>query len=337
MFQKARLKLTVWYVLIILLITGTLSLIAYNRVASVMDVQFQRMQAQINRDIQRRYPGEVRIRPEQENLREGKKQVATQLILINAGIGVITAAASYFLSGKTLKPIQTTLDEHKRFISDAAHELRTPITSLKTAIEVSLMDQKIDADTQDLLKDNLREIKNLEHLTNSLLHLARQEQTNSKPECEQIQLDQVILDVVKQLSPLAKKKQIKLISSCKPEEIKMEGYQDGIAEMTRIFLDNAIKYTPKKGTVEITAVSHRGRITITISDTGVGIDRPHVPYIFDRFYRVDTARTKKDMGGYGLGLSIAKKIIDQHNGQVKVDSKKGQGATFTVTMGARLS
>jgi signal transduction histidine kinase len=337
MFHKARLKLTVWYVLIILLITGTLSLIAYNRVASVMDVQFDRMQAQINRDIQRRYPGEGRIRPERENLREAKKQVATQLILINVGIGVITAAASYFLSGKTLKPIQTTLDEHKRFISDAAHELRTPITSLKTSIEVSLMDQNSNTDTQDLLKDNLREVKNLEHLTNSLLHLARQEQADSKPECEQIQLDQVILDVVKQLSPLAKKKQIELTSSCKPEQIEMEGYKEGIAEMIRIFLDNAIKYTPKKGTVEITAVSHRGRITITINDTGVGIDRPHLAYIFDRFYRVDTARTKKDTGGYGLGLSIAKKIIDQHNGQVKVESKKGEGTRFTVMLGVKMS
>lgn len=219
------------------------------------------------------------------------------------------------------------MEEQKRFVSDASHELRTPLTALKTSIEVNMKDKEFQAPAvQDLLKRNLFQIDKLQALTDNLLVLARY-QTVSKIPLHNVSLDEVIRNVVDKLQSLADKNSIQIKLST--FDIEIQGDKDRLSELFTILLDNAIKYSPDNETITITSFSDPKRATISIQDNGVGIAKKDLPLIFDRFYRAETARTKE---GYGLGLSIAKSIVEMHKGNIFVESEKNKGTKFTIQL-----
>lgn len=223
------------------------------------------------------------------------------------------------------------VDEQHRFVTDASHELRTPLTSLRSEIEVYLRGKEHNLKEADiLLKSNLEEVNNLQILSDNLIQLAQYKKTNTLDNFSHVSLSEIILSAQKKVVSLAKKKQIALKTEIK--DVIINGDKQNLVELFVILLDNAIKYSPKKTTIAVSSQSTDHHVVIAVSDEGMGIAKEDLPYIFDRFYRADASRTKQSVLGYGLGLSIAKKIVNSHNGSIQVKSNSGKGTTFTVQL-----
>lgn len=323
MFQSARLKLTVWYLLIIMLISLCFSVAIYEVITNELS-RVERIQ-RLRQERQRR----PAIDP--EVIEETKNRLMAILILINLGILGVSAVLGYFLAGRTLKPIKDMVDEQSRFITDASHELRTPLTSLKSEIEVNLRDKNLTfKNAKKLLQSNLEEVNNLQYLSDNLIKFTQFQETNSN-DFEQINLKEVAEEAERKITNLAKRKNISIKNQIK--NITISGDRQNLKELFVIFLDNAIKYSSNKTTVTLTSKIN-DFAEIKINDQGWGIDEKDIPHLFDRFFRADKSRSKSEIGGYGLGLSIAKQIIDEHHGSVSVESKIGKGTVFTILLPA---
>lgn len=263
-------------------------------------------------------------------LNENQQHLQHNLILLNFLALFLGSMASYTLAKRTLRPIKQTMEAQSRFTADASHELRTPLTAMETEIEVALRDKKLSkSDTTALLQSNLEEVIKLKALSDSLLKLAHQD-TTDELEFEPVNLAQTAQTAIDQLSAVATSKRIEI----KPElnKIMVNGEPKMLSELVIVLVDNAIKYSSDDKTITIKTAS-RGQVgQIIIEDNGVGIKAAELPHIFDRFYRIDQSRTKNTPGGHGLGLSIAKKIVELHNGTIQVKSKYGQGSIFTVSI-----
>lgn len=333
-FSTARVKLTVFYSLILLFISLILSGVYYQQTAGIINIHSQRINQKLEAEFTHELPGKgprMRGAMVKTELEAARKKILQQIIIINGVLFVFGVAASYFLSAKTLRPIKKSLASQKQFVADAAHELKTPLTALQTSVEVSLLDKKLPPSAQELLADNLIEIKNLSELTDNLLSLAQAE-NESQLSFSSVSLAEVVTEAVHQLQPLADKKQIKLdwtpSNSDSKKEYSVLGDQASLVKTLVILLDNAVKYSPAESKVEVNLKRKKQHITVEVVDQGRGIPEPELRKIFERFYRVEKARTKNKEGGYGLGLALAKKIIEQHQASIKVESKLGQGTRF---------
>lgn len=263
-----------------------------------------------------------------QDLKTTQRHLLFLLIYTNGVILFFSATAGYFLAGKTLKPIENAMNDQKRFIADASHELRTPLTALKTSMEVDLRSKKLSKQTKKILKSNLSDVNNLNSLTNNLLRLARQNGNGNNIKLKTVKIINIINKALKSINPLAQQKNIKININAEPKNQTVKGNSDLLTELLIILLDNATKYTPKDGSIFITTTTTKKHLILKIKDTGIGIARQHLPHIFDRFYRVDISRSKES--GFGLGLSLAKKIITQHKGSINVKSEINHGSTFTL-------
>ncbi len=341
MFEKARLKLTTWYLIIIMLISVSFSVAIYEVLTNELDrvERIQRIRQEhlliplpdgTTFEFRQSTPREFRLDP--QLIEETKERLAGILLFVNLGILGASSLAGYFLAGRTLRPIKEMVDEQNRFVTDASHELRTPLTSLKTATEVYLRDKNHSLVESDALhKSNLEEINNLQTLSDNLIKLTQYQKSNGNMVFVVNSLADIVEEASKKVTNLAKFKKITLVNKVK--DVKTKADRQSLVEMFVIFLDNAIKYSPKNTTVTLSSCVQDRFVEIEIKDEGVGIDKKDIPHLFDRFYRVDKSRTKTDVAGYGLGLSIAKQIVDKHNGLIKVESELGKGTTFKVFLG----
>lgn len=261
-------------------------------------------------------------------LNESKASLVVNLLMVNLLILVGGGFLSYYLARRTLKPIEEAHEAQKRFTSDASHELRTPIAVMQTEIEVSLMDDNLTLkDAKKQLSSNLEELGHLTSLSEGLLRLARLEDNELVK--KQVDLKSIVDSAINRVSPLAKMKSITIIVKNESKQ-KFMADRSSIEEAIVIILDNAIKYSPKKSTIELSNTKDQQNIKIAIKDQGPGIDKNDLPHIFERFYRSSKSRNKDTENSYGLGLSIAKKIVDIHGGKICVDSKADHGSTFTI-------
>ena len=334
MFRSARLKLTAWYLLIIMLISGFFSLIIYNRVVSQLEIGFNQIELRIRHMMPGVNPVAELLLAEQ--LKTAKSRVLFVLFSANGIILILSATAGYFLAGRTLKPIEETLKEQKRFVADASHELRTPLTALKTTLEVALRDKNLSVkEAKKVLKESLEETDSLQVLTDNLLTLAQHQQKIESASFEPLNAQETVQRALRKISPLAKKKRIDLYF--KAEDFQVEADKESLEKLLVILLDNATKYTPKGGRVSLIAKPDRNVAVFEVKDTGIGIAQEDIPHIFDRFYRVDESRTKTTAPGYGLGLSMAKKIVDLHQGTIEAASAVGAGTTFTIRLPLKLA
>lgn len=265
-----------------------------------------------------------------KEISDSRDRLIINLILINLGILVLSGIAGYFLAGRTLKPIKIMLDEQNRFITDASHELKTPLTALRTEIEVYFLNKnRVLKDADSIIKSNLEEAINLQRLSESLIRLTKFENTN-KTLLTQLSLLSTIEDALKKVIPFAKKKNI--VVDNKVGEEKIWGEKQSLTELFVILIDNAIKYSPEKTKIIIDSIRADNHVSIKIKDQGIGIGEKEIPHIFDRFFRADKSRTRNEASGHGLGLSIAKKIVEAHKGIISVESKVGKGAIFSVQL-----
>lgn len=325
MFEQARLKLTGWYLLIIMFISISFSAIIYKAI----DREIYRFEQLQRYRIEKMRHLPIPLPVNTELVQETEHRVLILLGLINGVILVASGGLGYFLAGRTLTPIKKMVEDQRRFISDASHELKTPLTSLKSAFEVFMRNSsrsKVDADA--LVTESLLEVDKLQYLSESLLKLSKEGRVNIVQVFETVSLKTIASEAIRKIDPVAKNKQVKLINYS--SEVKVRGQKLNLTDLIVILLDNAVKYTPSDGRVELTLSKRQKTAEIKVSDTGVGIARKDLPHIFDRFYRSDIARARNSPGGYGLGLSIARQIVTDHDGEIIVTSKLHEGTTVTV-------
>lgn len=332
MFQSATLKLTGLYLMIIVAISVFFSVNLYH--ISVRGLENGLQQQEVFIRIQPGFQGNLDLpsllaEQRETRLTEGKRQIVAELIRSDLLIIILGGIGSYFLARRTLQPVQAAHDAQVRFTADASHELRTPIAAMQTEIEVALRDQKLtQKEATNLLRSNLEELAKLTNLSQGLLQLARD---NEKPPLELVRLNGVFKQALERVKKLATAKKIIVYDNLK-KEIKFTGNETSLTQLLVILLDNAIKYSPGGSRVTLNARSATKELIITVKDHGIGIKAADLPHIFDRFYRADSSRSKERVEGYGLGLSIAKQIVQSHRGTIAAKSNVGQGSTLTVKL-----
>lgn len=333
-FTSARFTLTGWYLLIIMLISILFSIVVYNlsthEIRRVMRIQEFRVEHEEGNIPPPHFPNRLQP-PDLSDLEDAEARLRTTLILINLGILVLAGGAGYFLAGRTLRPIEQMVAEQSRFITDASHELRTPLTAIKAEMEVMLRDKDVTLKgAKTSVASNLEEVNNLVSLSNNLLELSTYQQSNGDFIRDAMSLSAVVAEGFKKVASLAKHKHITITNKVK--DASLLGDKQQLIELFVIFLDNSIKYSPEKTTITISSEKVDHSVKVSIADEGMGIEEKDIPHIFDRFFRADESRSKAYVAGYGLGLSIAKKVITDHKGTITVKSIVGKGTTFTINL-----
>jgi two-component system, OmpR family, sensor histidine kinase CiaH len=337
MFEQARLKLTLWYLSLIMLVSlmfsGVIYRVLVNEVVRFEKNQRFKIEERIGGncfDAGGHKQGKLQIPVPAELVEEAKSRVFLALIIVNMGILVFAGVFGYLLAGRTLEPIQHMVEEQHRFVSDASHELKTPLTSLKSAFEVHLRSKKRTLKDADIIiSESLDEVNKLQRLSESLLKLAQYERPSVNT-MTILSLEEVIQEAGRKVEQLAKQKKITLALA--HTEVSVKGDSTRLVELFVILLDNAIKYSPEKESVILKVLQQRDMVKVMIEDHGIGIEKKDIDKIFDRFYRADQARSKQNAGGYGLGLSIAQKIVEAHHGEIKVQSDIGKRTVFVVSL-----
>jgi signal transduction histidine kinase len=326
MFQSAVLKLTLWYLFIIMMISLCFSLALFSATSHDFEQNLRQQGQHFMRFGVSPYEFE---QARQRALAELKHREIINLVRFNLVVLIVAGGASHFLARRTLRPLEQAMEAQSRFTGDASHELRTPLTAMRTEIEVALREPRLKpADARNLLISNLEEVVKLETLSQALLQLARFSAESGAIEMMELDLADPVKAAVERLEKNARAK--KIVVEVKLKHIMLKGNEASLTELFATLVDNAIKYGRAKGKVSIAIKSTGKDAVVEIQDDGIGIKADDIDHIFDRFYRADTSRTKNTIDGYGLGLSLAAQIAHVHHGAISVRSVEGEGSTFTV-------
>ncbi|MBI5240091.1 MAG: GHKL domain-containing protein [Elusimicrobia bacterium] len=222
----------------------------------------------------------------------------------------------------------------KDFTANVSHELRTPLAAIKAFAETLREGAAEDAEHRmEFIQEIERNADRMTRLVDDLLTLSALDSGARTPAPESVDLMQLAAEVTATLKPLAGRKELALRMEPFRNVPPVRGDRGQLKQVLTNLLDNAIKYTPEKGLVRVSAAAAEGRVTVSVEDTGPGIPAEALPRIFERFYRVDKARSR-ELGGTGLGLAIVKHIMEAHGGSVSVESRPGEGSTFSFSLPA---
>ncbi|WP_055748056.1 sensor histidine kinase [Brevibacillus choshinensis] len=264
-----------------------------------------------------------------EQLLQQMKWTLTVIAILLLGLA---ALIGYWFSGRAMVPIDRSYKRQKDFTTDASHELRTPLSVILSSAEI-LQEKKesLPAFHQTVLQSMVDEIHRMSRLIDDLLTLARSDvETNQKLSFQPIDLRSLIAEVADRMQIKAVDKEVTVVNQVELDSVHLLGHSDSIRQLFYILLDNAVKYSEQGGKVEIDAVKEgTNKVAYSVRDYGNGIPEEDLPYVFERFYRADKARSR-DVEGTGLGLAIAAQIVKMHKGQISVKSSKEQGTQFTV-------
>jgi signal transduction histidine kinase len=297
--------------------------------------------------VQRQMPGDktLRLHAMRFKLASGQHLVAVAVAdqeeledkyadLIAAFVGiallalVLVAAGGFFLVRKSTAPIERSIEFMRRFMADAAHELRTPITILRTRAEIALQQPREAANYVSALRGVEAEARRLGSIVDSLLVLARADAGERQIEKERIFLDDIAIDAAGAARVVARQKNVE-ITVDDFEEAPIEGDASLIRQLAMIVLDNAVKFTDPGGQVHVSVSMQDGAPTFSVDDTGIGIKQEELSRVFQRFFRGETARSRTE--GAGLGLSIASWIAREHGANISLKSEPGKGTKVVVT------
>lgn len=334
LLHKSSLKLAGLYLAILMAISLLFSISIYQASARELERSLRRPTPVFNTpSAMGGIPNQIRAQFQAERseaYEEAKERILMNLLFVNMAILIVGGLLSYYLALRTLKPIEDAHAAQSRFASNASHELRTPITAMRSENEVALMDPNLSlSDAKALLGSNIEELLKLTTLTEGLLRLAQTEE--SEHSAEKIGVAELIKSAVGRLIGSANKKSI-TIEVTGNKKVSVYGDAVGLSEIIATLLDNAIKYSPKASKITIQVEVDEQYVHIHVIDRGPGIAKNEIPFIFDRFYRADSSRTKQKTGGYGLGLAIAKGIADTQNARLSVESKQNNGSKFTLSI-----
>lgn len=260
------------------------------------------------------------------------------LILFAGGGGglLLALAGGFLLAGRALAPIRAAMDRQRTFVADASHELRTPLSLIRATAEM-LRRHPAEPVGSSLaaVDDIIQETDRLNGLVGQMLTLARADAEQAPLSESDVDLNELTADTARQMRLLAEPRNT-TIDVQMDSPITVRGDPTRLRELLRILLDNAVKYSDPGAAVRVRLQPLAGKAQIRVSDNGPGIPPEALPHLFDRFYRVDKARSR-EMGGAGLGLAIAKWIVDSHDGTIRVESAPAAGTTVTVELPARVA
>ena len=339
LFHSARLKLTAYYfaiiaILCLLLTFGVRSITNYELRRSD-DARLGTVQQLFRRytDLGDNYGlgspgGRYFVNAQEQQADDTRSRLNRDLVLMDVGLLLIGAALSYWYAGRTLKPIEEAHEQQKRFTSDASHELRTPLASMRLENEVFLRQRHFDekaARTQ--IASNLEEVDRLERLATNLLALSRYE--TGEVSHEPVVIGEVVDEAIARVRRGKMAAKIRFVQEVTAARVDVNA--DSITELLTILFDNAVKYGPKDGTVEIAGRLLDEQYVLTVRDHGPGISDEDLPHVFERMYRGDKARSNK-VAGHGIGLSLARQIAAANEATLEAGNALGGGAVFTLTL-----
>lgn len=241
---------------------------------------------------------------------------------------VLVAVGGSILVGKSAQPVERTMEQMRRFMADAAHELRTPITVLRSRAEIALQQPRDTEAYVNALRGVESESIRLGRIVDDLLILARADAGDRPIERKEFQLDDLALDAAAAAGAVAQSKQVGVIVGNLDSAV-IDGDSELVRRLMMILLDNAIKFTPAGRDVRLSVFADSSAATLVVEDSGIGIPPDQLPQVFDRFYRGDPARGRSE--GAGLGLSIARWIADAHRAHIEVSSAERSGTRIEVT------
>jgi two-component system sensor histidine kinase CiaH len=258
---------------------------------------------------------------------EDMRAVLIVLLAVGGASLLALAAIATLVVGRALVPIRRSLQRQRDFVADAAHELRTPLTILHSAVELGLAANSPD-DQQDALTQALVESRHLARLIGDLSLLARADSGALALDMQPVALDEIVGETVNGVEMLAEDQGVRLATEI-TGSIRVLGDRGRLRQLLVIVLDNALKHTPPGGAIRIVAANMDGKAHLQIQDTGPGIDAQDLPRLFDRLYRA-----KRDQGsdGGGLGLAIARWIVEAHGGSISAANAQPHGAVFTISL-----
>jgi signal transduction histidine kinase len=246
---------------------------------------------------------------------------------------LLLAGGGYVLVRKSTAPIERSMEQTRRFMADAAHELRTPITILRTRAEVALAQERETAQDAATFQAIEREAARVGGIVGDLLTLARADSGERPVAREPLYLDDLAAGAVDAVRALATSKGVTLEVGAF-EEARITGDGALVRQLLLIVLDNAIKFTPAGGRVRLDVSLQDGRAALVVTDTGIGIPADQLPHVFERFYRGDAARSRAE--GAGLGLAIARWIAEVHGARIDIASEPGVGTRVTLGLALAL-
>ena len=267
---------------------------------------------------------------------EPEEQALQRLLFVLIGGGAaglgLALVGGYALAGRALRPIRAAMDSQRAFIADASHELRTPLSVMRANAELLKRHsaEPVGANRESV-DDIIGESDRLGRLVGQMLTLAQADAGQATLSLSEVALDEVAEEVARGMRLLAERRGVAFEAEV-DGPLRLRGDGDRLRELMMILTDNAIKYTDAGGRVRLEVRrASGGKATVRVSDTGRGIPPEALPHVFDRFYRVDKARSR-EAGGTGLGLAIAKWIAEAHGGSIRAESAAGVGSSFTVEL-----
>ena len=324
MFKTTKLKLTAWYLCIIMAITFSFSSVVYLGVVRATQRALISQKRRIEHEFRRTQ------KFDEETFIEIREKTLAFLAFINLIILVLSGGLGYLLAERTLKPIEQMINKQKRFVSDATHELKTPITAMKADIEVTLRNKKLNI--EDLRKSAVNSLEELEKLNNlaSKLLIQSKYQNSDINLVSQVKVDVLLNEVISKLEILASKNEQKFKKNI--NNVSVKGDYEALKILFTNVIENAIKYNKNGKNLEVSLDMQKNFAVIEIKDYGIGINEKELNSIFVPFYRTDESRSKHENNGFGLGLAISKEIVEKHKGTINITSKIGEGTTVTIRL-----
>lgn len=323
MFKSATLRLTGWYLTILMTISILFSIAIYQINSNEMPARLESFQSRLEQSqfLFNPPPGTDDLR--QKEVNDSLAILSVELLYVNIIVFVLGGLGSYFLAKHNLLPIQKAHEAQSRFTSDASHELRTPLAAMKTEIEVALRDKSATVpELKQVLSSNLEEVDRLSKLSEMLLNISHLDQNNLK--FGAVNIHKVLEDIIKDY-----KKSSRHFSVSGTKRLIVHGNEMAITDLIKVLVENAVQYSPVDSEISIDLFKSEDYVKFEITNTGPGIAHDKLPHIFERFYRADSSRTNGERKGYGLGLALAKNIVELHKGKLFVSSTPGEETTFS--------
>ncbi len=322
-FFIARLRLTFYYTLFTAIIVGGFSIILYQTLLSNFADTLRDAAPSLNPQVF----GAV--------VEKAHVILANRLLVADGIILSFAAVLGFLLTDRTLKPIRENMHRQKRFIADASHELRTPIAVIISGLEVALRNKNLTIDQgKETISSTLDEMREFSKMTNQLLDLSKYDISKGGSgegnRYELVNIAEILATTSAKMKTLADEKEIKYEMKIKSDQnIKVRGSEVDLSRVFYNIIHNAITYTPKNGSITVEGHISMGKYVVTVTDTGIGIAPKTLEKIFEPFFQGDSSRKNS---GAGLGLTLARKIVDSHRGTIVIKSKENHGTKAVISV-----
>lgn len=324
MFKSTIKNLTISYIIIITIITTLISTFVYFTIVKSTSEILKNEEIKVVRRFGYNDIKTIkRLQFAEESIADFQKEILLILVSINIVIIVIVGFFSYLLAKKNIQPIEISARKQKEFISNISHELKTPLTSLKSSFEIELRSK--NPNLKRTLESGIEDVDKMNTLINGFLRLSSLENNSYKQKNEELNLKDLLDEIIMIHKDEIINKRIEIIYNLKEKNLYTDKFL--IRELLSILISNSIKFNKIYGKIIVSSLTDSNLHIIKIKDTGEGIEKSKLERIFDRFYKIDESRSKE---GYGIGLAIAKEILSIYKAKIDVKTKVNEGTEITI-------